>query len=146
MGNGKGLGGLIALLGLVLIMGRPKELKASDFYMGGPTPPPGFFPITIFGPSITYEAYRTWALDPEAPEEELVPHATDPEGYWRTVNGRIPTPAGGTIPIPVPFPGGIIDVNKMLKLKPIEESIEPEDYPDVGEVISINLRLKEVAG
>lgn len=136
------------MLGLVLLMGRKQEITGATFYPGGPTPPAGWFTVNVFGQTTkpTYAEYRAWATDFEAPEEELEPHATDPRGKWRTINGRIPVPNGGTIPIPIPWPGGIIDVNKMLKLKPVEESIEAEDFPDVGEVISINLRLKEIAG
>ena len=135
MGRGSGLGALLAVLGLVLFLGRKEELTAGAFYTGGPTPP-----IT-FKFDWTSEEVRAWATDPEAPEEELVAHATDPLGKWRTINGRIPTPVGGTIPVPVPWPGGIIDVNKMLQPVGV---LTPTYTPPTGGRIDINKALRPV--
>ena len=91
--------------------------------------------------SYTPWQYREWATDPEAPAEELETSPTTGKTWRVTSKGRIPTPSGGTIPIPVAWPGGVVDVNEMLK------SVD-EEPPDVVEdpegPISVNLRLKPV--
>lgn len=123
MGRDSGIGGLLALLGLALIFSKPSKRT-----IGGVTP------------ALYYE-YRAWATDPEAPAEELEEGPTGK--VWRTVTpGRIPTPSGGSIPIPRPFPGGKIDVNKMLN--PVEENPTLEEsltVPSGGIPFSERLRV-----
>ena len=120
MARDSGLGGLIVLLGLALLFSKPRGTPL----IGGVAP-------------AVYYQYREWATTP-APSEE-VPHATDPLGTWREISpGRIPTPRGPSIPTPIPFPGGIIDVNKMLKPVGV---ITPTYTPPKAGVIDITAKL-----
>ena len=62
-------------------------------------------------------------------------------GRWLTVNGRIPTPLGTTIPLPTVHVGRVA-VEKMLQ--PIEEAKEEPHFQDVAGRRSVNLRLKPI--
>ena len=134
MGKGSGVGGLIAVIGLVFLLGsRKKGLTASSFNLSGPGPS-GPWPYTS-------RDYIGWATDMDAPVEEL---ETSPSTgkTWRTVSrGRIPTPEGGSIPIPVKWPGGTVNVNEMLK--DVEEEA-PAMEQEPGGPISVNVHLRPV--
>lgn len=130
------MGGLIAILALALVFMRPRELTARDF--------PGAFQPSIYSPTYgQYYSYVTKAEDEleagEAFEEqETIGGKT---GRWLTVNGRIPTPSGTTIPLPTVHVGRV-QVEKMLQ--PIEEAKEESHFQDVAGRRSVNLRLKPI--
>ena len=118
------MGALLAVLGLFLVMGN-RKVTTSQIIAGTYTP----------------RQYREWATDFEAPSEELETSPTTGK-TWRIIStGRIPTPSGGSIPIPVKWPGGKINVNEMLK--DVEEEA-PAMEQDPGGPISINLGLRPV--
>jgi len=124
MGNGRGLGGLIALLGLAFILSRDREIGPEAFY-------PTFEFPSISYPAITYRQYYQFATDPDVPASEIVEQEhpiAGRTGAWRVVyvNGkpRIPTPTGGLIPLPTKRVGRIA-VETMLE--PIGAE-KPEEY------------------
>lgn len=118
---------------LMLLQGR-KPLTTTSFNLTGPR--------SLVPWAYSYTEYRDFALDEDAPREELEAHSTDPIGVWRTVSpGRIPTPTGGSIPIPVPWPGGKVNVNEMLK--DVEEEA-PATEQDPGGPISVNFNLQPI--
>jgi len=133
MGRDSGLAFLGAMIVLVLAL-KPRKLTASDF--------PGAFAPPIYSP--TYGQYFTYVTKSEDELEggESLEESTTTSGQvgrWLTVNGRIPTPRGTTIPLPT------IHVGRTAvetKLQPIEEAQEEPHFQDVGTRRSVNLRLK----
>jgi len=135
MGRGSGIG-LAILAGILLLVMKPRELTALDFS--------GAFQPPIYSP--TYSQYYSYVTKPEdelAEGEEFVtmPHPVldRPPGRWLTINGRIPTPSGTTIPLPTVHVGRV-KVEEMLQ--PIEEATEEPHFQDVAGRRSVNLRLK----
>jgi len=131
-GSGAGLGFLILL---AMFLGMPRKLTAADFV--------GAFQAPVYSPSYgQYFTYVTKAED-ELGEGEALEETPHPiagrTGQWLTVNGRIPTPSGTTIPLPTKRVGRIA-VEKMLQ--PIEEAVEEPHFQDVAGRRSVNLRLK----
>ena len=131
------MGGLLAVLGLVLVLGgRKKALSGVSFNPYGPGPRIGDTPWNY-----SYSDYRGWATDMDAPAEELETSPTTGK-TWRTSSpGRNPTPEGGSIPIPIKWPGGTVNVNEMLK--DVEEEA-PAMEQEPGGPISVNIHLKPV--
>ena len=134
MGKGSGAGlGLLVLLALFL--SKPRKLTARDFV--------GAFQAPTYSP--TYEQYFTYVTkaEDELEEGESLEETPHPiarrTGQWLTVNGRIPTPSGTTIPLPTRRVGRIA-VEKMLQ--PIEEATEEPHFQDIAGRRSVNLRLK----
>jgi len=137
--------GIIALFSL-----KPRELTAADFY---PTFN-GIPPVNGNGlPPITYKQYVTYVTKPETELEEGEAFeesvtTSGRVGRWLTVNGMIPTPSGGLIPLPTIHVGRTpVDV----MLQPIEEasaySDEPQDRldPSTGKmIIDVSARLKPI--
>lgn len=137
----------ILALGLVLLLSKPRKLEAKDFV-------PTFerWGLDVKTP-IYYSQYYDFATaareEVEAdPETELtvsrpITQTATRVGEWRTINGRIPTPLGTTIPIPTRRTHRIA-VETMLE--PIAEEKPEEYFADVehnGKIIkSVNLRLK----
>ncbi|GAI19951.1 unnamed protein product [marine sediment metagenome] len=127
--------GIALALLAVLLLGSRRKLTAKDW-------PGAFQPAS--GP-ITYGQYFTYATKPadELEEgeafEEMSPVGSTLKGRWLTVNGRIPTPRGTTIPIPTVHVGRVA-VEEMLQ--PIEEAVEEPHFQDVAGRRSVNLRLK----
>jgi len=132
MGRGSGAGlGLLVLLALFL---RPRRLTASDFV--GAFQTPTYTPS--YGQYFTYVAKGEDELgEGEALEESVT--SLGQRGRWLTVNGRIPTPRGTTIPLPTVHVGRTA---VETKLQPIEEAVEEPHFQDVGGRRSVNLRLK----
>jgi len=133
MGRSSGAGlGLLVLLALFL--SKPRKLTALDF--------PGAFqpPVSTFSYSqyVTYVTKTEDELEAGESLEEAVT-TSGQVGQWLTVNGRIPTPSGTTIPIPTRRVGRVA-VEKMLQ--PIEEAVEEPHFQDVAGRRSVNLRLK----
>lgn len=142
MGRSSGAGGLLALLALIFILRKPRELAAADFI---PTFTQPFQPRA----QATYEQYFQYVTKSEEDIDEdvgealvLVKHPIKGrKTQWLTVNGKIPTPSGGLIPIPAPYTGPKqIDV----MLQPIEEAVEQPHFQDIAGAKSINLRLKPI--
>jgi len=134
MGRDSGIG-LLVLVGLLALTMKPRKLMASDFV--------GAFQPSTYAPTYSqYFQYVTKAED-ELQEGESLEETPHPiagrTGQWLTVNGRIPTPSGTTIPLPTKRVGRIA-VEKMLQ--PIEEAAEEPHFQDVGTRRSVNLRLK----
>jgi len=133
MGRDSGLAVLGAIVVLVLAL-KPRKLTALDF--------PGAFQPSIYSPTYSqYFRYVTKGEDElgegEALEESVT--TSGQVGRWLTVNGRIPTPRGTTIPLPT------IHVGRTAvetKLQPIEEAVEEPHFQDVAGRRSVNLRLK----
>lgn len=139
MGRGSGAGlGLLVLLALFLSGDR--KLTALDFS--------GAFQPPVYSPTYSqYFSYVTKAEDEleEGESLEEMPHPVldRPAGQWLTVNGRIPTPLGTTIPIPTRRPRGS-RIAVETKLQPIEEAKEEPHFQDVAGRKSVNLRLKPI--
>ncbi len=133
MGRGSGVGTLLAVLGLALALGGFKAPLTGASFSTTSTP-------SAYWPYSPRE-YRAWATDPDAPAEELETSPTTGKTWRVSSTGRIPTPRGGSIPIPVKWPGGKINVNEMLK--DVEEEA-PATEQDPGGPISINLGLRPV--
>lgn len=140
MGKGSGAGlGLLVLLALFL--SKPRKLTSLDF--------PGAFQPSTYSP--TYSQYFDFATMPAEDVEaddalELIEASPISKrnglvqtGQWLTVNGRIPTPRGTTIPLPTVHVGRTA---VETKLQPIEEAIEEPHFQDVAGRRSVNLRLK----
>jgi len=145
MGRSSGLGALLAVLALAFVFMRPRELTQADF-------------IPTFGngsPSRTfsYSQYVTYVTKPEdeLEEGEELKTYTSPsgrEGRYLTINGRIPTPSGGSIP-----DFSTRDLSVRLKvdemLQPIEEAKtydeEPQDRLENGKMrFDVSARLKPI--
>ena len=127
-----------ALLGVLLVLavflGRTRKLTASDF-SGAFQPSRGGFSYSQY---VTYVTKSEDELGEGESFEESVT-TSGRRGRWLTVNGRIPTPRGTTIPLPT------IHVGRTAvetKLQPIEEAVEEPHFQDVGGRRSVNLRLK----
>lgn len=109
------MGAIFAVLALALLMGRKNG--AQIIYPG--------------------QAGFDWGPGPATWETE---ESTGKP--WRTISpGRIPTAYGGSIPIPVKWPGGVVDVNKMLKPVGVIEAVYTEPAPGV---VDINKMLRDV--
>ena len=128
--------GIALALLAVLLLGSRKKLTAADF--------PGAFQPATYQP--TYSQYVTYVTKPadeleagEALEESTT--LSGRTGQWLTVNGRIPTPRGTTIPMPTVHVGRVA-VEKVLQ--PIEEAKEEPHFQDVAGRRSVNLRLKPI--
>jgi len=134
MGRGSGVG-MVLLAGILLLGMKPRKLTASDF--------PGAFQPPVS--PITYTEYITYVTkaEDELEEGESLEETPHPiagrTGRWLTVNGRIPTPSGTTIPLPTRRVGRVA-VEKMLQ--PLEEAVEEPHFQDVAGRRSVNLRLK----
>jgi len=129
------MGLLVGIVILALAL-KPRKLTASDFA--------GAFQLPTFQPTYgQYFTYVTKAEDElgegEALEESVT--TSGQVGRWLTVNGRIPTPQGTTIPLPTVHVGRV-KVEEMLQ--PIEEAVEEPHFQDVGGRRSVNLRLKPI--
>jgi len=139
------MGLLIGIIILALAL-KPRKLTAADFY-------PTFNGVPAGAPPITYSQYVTYVTKPETELEEGEAFeesvtTSGRVGRWLTVNGMIPTPSGGLIPIPTIHVGRVA-VDKMLQ--PIEEapaySDEPQDRldPSTGKmIIDVSARLKPI--
>lgn len=133
MGRDSGLAvGLILLLALAL--SKPRKLTSASFGNGR---------------AITYRQYYEYATasgeDVEADDSsELTESETTlgQVGVWRTINGRIPTPHGTTIPLPTVHVGRT-PVETMLQ--PLEEAKEEPHFQDVAGRRSVNLRLRPIS-
>ena len=131
------MGGLIAILALFFFL-SPRKLTKQSFAP---------FNIPTAQRTVTYRQYFTYATKPETDleEGEALEEYSGPSGTGRflTVNGRIPTPSGGSIPMfstrDLSIPG---QIDKMLQ--PIEEAKEEPHFQDVAGRRSINLRLKPI--
>lgn len=141
MARGRGLGGLLAILGLALIFGSRRKVTAASFVSP--------FDFTREPSPITRAEYYYYMTKPAAevdPDqgEELRELTTTggKTGLVLTVNGRIPTPSGTTIPWPTKRTGRIAVEEQ---LQPLETKQE-ESFQDIevnGRVIkSVNLRLQ----
>ena len=122
--------------GILLFALKPRKLTALDF--------PGAFQLPIYTP--TYGQYFTFVTkgEDELGEGEDLEESITTSGQvgrWLTVNGRIPTPRGTTIPLPTVHVGRVA-VEKMLQ--PIEEAKEESHFQDIAGRRSVNLRLKPV--
>lgn len=152
MGRSSGAFLGLVLLALVFLKKPSEQLEAKDFI---PTFATTRNMTLITPPSITYKQYFEFATAPreeveEDPETQLtvsapITQTATKTGVWRTINGRIPTPQGTTIPLPTRrVRGSRIAVEKMLE--PIGEEKPEEYFADVehnGKLIkSVNLRLK----
>jgi len=133
MGRDSGLGLLVGVVILALAL-KPRKLTALDF--------PGAFAPPTYSPTYgQYFTYVTKAEDELEAGESLEESVTTSGqvGRWLTVNGRIPTPRGTTIPLPTVHVGRTI-VTTMLQ--PIEEAVEEPHFQDVAGRRSVNLRLE----
>lgn len=156
MGRQSGIGGLIAILGLVYLFGSRKKLTAGSFFTGGYFPRAGYdvyIPAGAVAPNgngISYSQYVEFATDIESKDAQWAESTTTAglKGKWRTVNGRIPTPQGGSIPLPSLPSGSRVAVDKMLQ--PFEEqkgSEQPKDVydPRAGKMrIDVSSRLRPI--
>lgn len=128
--------GLAIVFLAILLLGSRKKLTAADF--------PGAFQGPTYSP--TYGQYFTYATKPEDEIEarESLEEAVTTSGQvgrWLTVNGRIPTPRGTTIPMPTVHVGRVA---VETKLEPLEEAVEEPHFQDVAGRRSVNLRLKPI--
>lgn len=147
MGRDSGLGLLVGIVILALAL-KPRKLTASDFveqYTSGPSPPAPF----SYTQYVRYVTKGESELEEgEALEESVT--TSGRVGRWLTVNGMIPTPSGGRIPMISTRDYTVrAEVDKFLQ--PIEEapaySDEPQDRldPKTGKtIIDVSARLKPV--
>lgn len=140
MAKGSGLGGLLAILGVALIFGKKRKLTGEDFT--------GAFPIDTARSRISYHQYFTFATKPEDEVDPIRGESLEESyttsgqaGQWLTVNGRIPTPRGTTIPMPtIRARGTRIKVEEQLQA--ISPPKEVPQFADTNGRRSVNLRLQ----
>lgn len=124
----------LALLAIILLGSRGKKLTAESF--AGP------FQRGVAPSYASYYYYATKPADELESGESLEESITSKGqvGQWLTINGRIPTPRGTTIPLPTVHVGRVA-VDEMLQ--PLEKK-DPQVFEDIGGRKSVNLRLRRL--